>query len=247
MKSCKLNAFFLNLLLSYISIFLSCQNEIKNEFNQIIDIDIGMDFILEPGKVQRKFIKDTNRNPFFFRDKGIYNDLLVNFYSLSCNIELSNYSSQNISSLKLNGSSISMRIKENSFQTANITMKEKPNFINGINKYENKKNCSLIINTIDVSNLSLLLEENEPTILYFDKNYLKKINLIYQREQDTNIKSHITLSFSFNDVSKFKIYIPDIINTIISNSTTIFLDQKKLDKLNVEKLKISIEQIENEY
>ena len=63
MKSCKLNAFFLNLLLSYISIFLSCQNEIKNEFNQIIDIDIGMDFILEPGKVQRKFIKDTNRNP----------------------------------------------------------------------------------------------------------------------------------------------------------------------------------------
>jgi len=197
---------FLNLLLSYISIFLSRQNEIKDEFNPNIDLD--MNFILEPRKVQKKFIKDTNRNPFIFIDKGIYNDLLVNFYSLSCsNIELSNYTSQNISSIKLNGNSISMRIKNNSFQTADIIIKEKVSLINGNNKYENKKDCPLIINTIDVSSLSLSVEVNEPTILYFDENYLEKINLSYQIEEITKIISYISLSFTFNNVFKFNINI----------------------------------------
>ena len=176
MKTLKLNAYFLNLLLSFISIFLSIQNEIKDEFKP--KMDKYTDYALEPGKVQMKFINDTNKNPFIFKDEGINNDLLVNFYSLSCNIELSSYTSQNISSLELNGNAISMRINNNSFQTADIIIKEKVSLINGNNKYENKKNCPLIINTIDVSNLSLIVEENDPT-------------------------SYIALSFSFNDVSKF--------------------------------------------
>jgi len=86
-----------------------------------------------------KFINDTNGNPFIFKDEGTNNDLLVNFYSLSCNIELSSYTSQNISSLKLNGNDISMRIKNNSFKTADIIIKEKVSLTNNINKYEKKK------------------------------------------------------------------------------------------------------------
>lgn len=109
MKKCKFNAYFLNLLLSYILIFLTCQNEIKDEFK--LRMDNYMDYTLETGKVQMKYVKDTNRKPFIFKDEGINNDLLVNFYSLSCNIELSSYTSQNISTLKLNGNAISMRIK----------------------------------------------------------------------------------------------------------------------------------------
>jgi len=241
MKSCKLNVYFLNLLLSFISIFLSCQNEIKDEFKP--RMDKYTDFTLEPGKVQMKFIKDTNKSPFIFKGKGINKDLLVNFYSLSCNIELSSYTSQNISSLKLNGNSISMRISNNSFKTADIIIKEKVSLINGNNKYENKKNCPLIINTIDVSNLSLIVEVNEPTILYFGEKYLEKINLSYQIDKLIKINSYIALSFSFNDVSKFNINISDIINTTISNSTTIFLDPDSLIKIKGDKLKISIEQI----
>ena len=206
-----------------------------------------MDFTLEAGKVQMKYVNDTNRKPFIFKDEGINNDLLVNFYSLSCNIELSSYTSQNISTLKLNGNAISMRIKNNSFQTTDIIIKEKIHLINDINKYENKKNCPLIINTIDISNLSLFVEENEPTILYFDENYLEKINLSYQIEEITKIISYITLSFSFNDFSKFNIIIPDIINTTISNSTTIFLDQDLLGKIKGDKINISIEIIGNKY
>jgi len=77
MKTLKLNAHFLNLLLSFISIFLSIQNEIKDEFKP--KMDKYTDFTLEPGKVQMKFINDTNKNPFIFKDEGINNDLLVNF------------------------------------------------------------------------------------------------------------------------------------------------------------------------
>jgi len=245
MKEFKLNTYFLNLLLFFISIFLSCQNEIKDEFKP--NMDKYTDFTLEPGKVQMKFINDTNENPFIFRDKGINNDLLVNFYSLSCNIELSSYTKQNISSLKLNGNGISMRIKNNSFKTADIIIKEKVSLINDINKYEDNKNCPLVINTIDVSNLLLIVEENEPTILYFEKNYLEKINLSYQIDKLSKNISYIALSFSFNNVSKFNIIIPDIINTTISNSTTIFLDPDSLLKIKGDKLKISIKQIENKY
>ena len=245
MKACKLNIYFLNLFLTYILIFLSCQNEIKDEFK--LKMDNYMDYTLEPGKVQMKYLKDTNRSPFIFKDEGINNDLLVNFYSLSCHIELDSYTSQNISELKLNGNGISMRIKNNSFQTADIIIKEKVNLINGINKYEDKKNCPLIINTIDINNLSLLVEVNEPTILYFDENYLDKINLLYHIEEITKIISYITLSFSFNNVSQFNINIPEIINTTISNSTTIFLDQEFLKKIKGDKLKISIQQIGNKY
>jgi len=103
----------------------------------------------------------------------------------------------------------------------------------------------LIINTIDVSNLSLLVEENEPTIFYFDENYLEKINLSYQINDITKMISYIALSFSFNDVSKFNIYIPDILNTTISNSTTIFIDQESLLKIEGDELNIRIEQIGN--
>ena len=133
----KFNIYILILLFSYILIYVSCQIDNKDEFK--LKMDNYLDYTLEPGKVQMKYLKDTNRNPFIFKDEGINNDLLVNIYSLSCNIELSSYTSQNISSLKLNGNGISMRIKNNSFQTADIIIKEKVHLINDINKYENKK------------------------------------------------------------------------------------------------------------
>ena len=244
MNKYKLNAYFLKIILSDILIFLSCQNEIKDEFK--LKMDNYTDFTLEPGKVQMKYLNDTNTKPFIFKDKRIYNDLLVNFYSLSCNIELTSYNSETISKLELNGNGISMRIKSN-FYYSQIIIKEKVNLINGINKYENNKNCPLIINTIDINNLSLLVEENDPTILYFGKNFLKKINLLYHIEEIEKIFNFTTLSFSFNNVSKFNIIIPDVINTTISNSTTIFLDQDLLGKFKGDKLNISIEQIEKKY
>ena len=244
MKVFKLNAYFLNLLLSYILIFLSYQSEIKDEFK--LKMDNYMDYTLEPGKVQKKYLNDTNTKNFIFKDEGINDGLLVNFYSLSCNIELSYYTKRKISEFKLNENGISVKIKKSSISDI-LLIKEKVNLINGKNKYGNNTNCPLIINTIDISNLSLIVEENDPTILYFDENYLKNINLSYHLEKKENNISYIALSFSFNNVSKFNIIIPDVINTNISNSTTIFLYQDLLDKIKGDKLNISIDHIGNEY
>ena len=96
-----------------------------------------------------------------------------------------------------------------------------------------------------MDNLTLLVEENEPTILYFDKKYLEKINLLYNIS--TKNSNFLALSFTFNDVSKFNINIKDIIITTISNSTTIFLDLVSLEKIKGDTLSIRIEQNENNY
>jgi len=239
MAQWKLNIYILLILLFYLLFYANCQEDIEGEFKQ--KELYYKNLTLEPGKIQMKYIKDANRDPFLFKDEGINNDLLVNFYSLSCNIELK-YSSKSISSLKLNENKISMRIRNNFTQTVDVIAKEK---VDGNDKYKNKKNCPLIINTIDVSNLTLLVEENEPTILYFNEEYLKKINLLY----NVSIKNsnYMALSFSFNDVSTFNINIKDVINTTISNSTTIFLDSDSLKKIKGEILHIKIEQDENSY
>ena len=36
-----------------------------------------------------KYMKDTNKDPFVFKDEEINSDLLVNIYSLSYNVESS--------------------------------------------------------------------------------------------------------------------------------------------------------------
>ena len=238
----KLNICILQILFSYLLFYINCQIDIEDEFKQ--KELYYQNFTLEPGKAQMKYLKDTNRNPFIFKDEGISNDLLVNFYSLSCIVELK-FSKESINDMKLNENIVSMRIKKELIKTSDIIIKEKIQLINGINKYSNKKNCPLIINTIDLNNLTLLVEENEPTILYFDKKYLEIINISYN--VSTKNSNFLALSFSFNDVSKFNINIADISNTIISNSTTIFLDSDSLKKIKGDTLNIRIEQIENNY
>ena len=242
----KLNINILLTLFLYLLFYTNCQTDIEDEFKQ--KEKYYQNFTLEPGKVQMKYLKDQNKDPFTFIDDGINNDLLVNIYSLSCNVE-SSFDGGSLSSLKLNENIFSTIIKNDSINYSNIIMKEKVYLINGIIKYKNKKNCPLIINTIDKKNLSLLVEENEPTILFFGKVFdnkqvkegLKIINLSY-RVSKTD--SFLALSFSFNEISNFNIYITDIINTTISNSTTIFLNSDSLKKIQ-DNLYIRIEQIEN--
>ena len=242
----KLNIYILIFLLSYLLIYVNCQIDIEDDIKQ--REEYYRNLILEPGKIQMKYLRDSNRNPFQFQDEGINNDLLVNFYSLNCLVELGGFESQSVSSMQLNENAISMRIKKDNFQNANIIIQEKVNLINGINKYKNKKNCPLMINTIKVNYLTLEIEEKEPTNLYFDKNFLDNINLVYKNiTVIKNRASFITLSFSFNEVSTFNIIIPDIINTNISNSTTIFLDQESLLKIKGDTLNIRIEHIDTKY
>ena len=237
----KLNIYILLILFSYLLLYTNCRIDLEDEFKK--KDEYYKDKALEPGKIQMKYLKDQNRDPFTFKGDGINCDLLVNIYSLSCNVE-SSFNGRSFSSLKLNANMFSGRIKKDLINSSEIIMKEKVYLINGNPKYKDKKNCPLIINTIDRSNLTLFVEENEPTILYFDKDNLETINLSYNISKNT---SFLALSFSFNEVSKFNINIKDIIDTTISNSTTIFLDSDSLKKIKDDNLYIKIEQNENSY
>ena len=229
----KLKINFLNILLSYTLIFK-------------IKADKYTDLTIEPGIVQMKYLNDGNKKSFIFNDEGINNDLLVNFYSFSCNVELSSFTKQNISVLDLNGNIISMRIKNNSFETVGIIMKEVPNLINGINKYTKKKNCPVIINAIEYGNFTLLVEEKAPTILFFGEKYMDRISLSYKINDSIKLNGFITVSISFNEVSTFNINIPDIIDINISNSTNIFLDSDSLKNINGDILHITISHLEKQ-
>ena len=92
-------------------------------------------------------MKDKNTKLIKFAE-GINDDLLINFYSPSCEIETS-WNSQNATLLISSINAISMIIKNNGFNTSDIVIKQELCLINGQEKYRNKRICPLIINTIE--------------------------------------------------------------------------------------------------
>ena len=236
----RLNIHILFFLLSYIIFHVNCQNNIKNEYKQ--KNNNYYDYTLESGISELKYFKDTNRLPIKFTE-GINDDLFINFYSPNCDIIPDDFNSRNVTLLISSLNAISMKIKNNTFNTSDIIIKPKISLINEQEKYKNKRICPLIINTIEVKKFSLFVQEKEPTFLYFDDKFTKIILLYNIKELKE--KSSSTLSFSFSEITKFNINIPDLINTNISNSTTIFLDSDSLSKIKENILNITITHFEN--
>ena len=226
-------------ILFYILLYVKCQEKIKDNFKK--KEKNYFDYKLEPGKVILKYLKDSDKNRITFAE-GINDDLLVNLYSPSCDIYLGRINKKNVSLILTSGNVISMKIKNKSFETADLAPVPNPYLINNKPKYKNKRICPLIINTIEVNKFTLLVEEKEPTFFYFYENF-KQIMLLYNITELMQ-KSTITLSFSFNDISKFNINILNLINVTISNSTSIFLDSDSLSKIKEKILRINITHIE---
>ena len=234
-----LNIYSLILLLSHILLYMKCQNNIKYDFKQ--RKENYFNYKLEPGKVILKYLNDSKDNHINFAEE-IKDDLLVNLYSPSCDIYLEN----NIAQKELifeSGNAFSIEFKNKSFKNAIINPVPKPYLINDNPKYQEKRICPLVINTIEVNKLILSVEEKEPTFLYFYEN-LTQIILSYNFAK-LKKNSSLTLSFSFNNVTKFNINISNIKYSNISNSTSIFLDSDFLSKIKEKKLNIKINLIEN--
>ena len=80
-----------------------------------------------------------------------------------------------------------------------------------LTKMRTNENCPLIISSIKIDNTNapnLTIKENEPAFLYFNKN-LKNINLNYNFESKSTIKSPIIVSFFNKEKKKFEIKISD--------------------------------------
>ena len=158
-----INWYSLILLLSHILLYVKCQTKINNDFKQ--RQENYFNYKIEPGKVILKYLNDSKDNHINFTE-GIKDDLLVNLYSPSCDIYLENNLKQN-ELICNSGNAFSIEFKNKSFENAIINPVPKSYLINGNPQYHNIRICPLIINTIELNKFTLLVEEKEPTLIYF--------------------------------------------------------------------------------
>jgi len=130
------------------------QTKINNDYKQSLKNDSN--YILEPGKIELKYLIDSKSNYIKFIG-GINDDLLVNLYSPSCDIYLENNLTQN-ELICNSGNAFSIEFKNKSFENDIINPVLKPYLINDNHKYKEKRICPLIINTIELKKFTLSVE-----------------------------------------------------------------------------------------
>ena len=205
---------------------IRCQNDCNtHNINNNVSI-LNKAIKLAPEKIETVLINFNNLQEFSFIDKKSSN-LIVNIFSINCDIQLNNSIDVNIEHRHDNDIfSINLNSNNNLF-----SVKPLNNFNN------NYRNCPLVINSIYINEYILTIEETDPTIFYFDKN-LSSIQLLYEIK---NEDSFVTFSFAFNEIATFKIsydYGEKTKVKIISNSNNIFLTELSVFINNTIRIKI---------
>ena len=206
-----------------------CQNEINEDIFEGENTKDYISYIIEPGKLQTEYLKYEKYNVFKV-DNNIYNDndLLVNFYSINCDIEVIGLEN-NIEKYDLKNDSFSFKIMNNNIENTTIKIRPRIDIINGYNKYNyTLRSCPIVINSM-YDNSFLKMEKDKPTVFYFGKN-IKQYNLSYELKN-----SFATFSFLlFYQISEFELNIINSENNKklfyqINDSYNLFLDKKTLE------------------
>ena len=155
-------------------------NENKNIFN-------GISYtILEVEKIKYEIINDEKI--FIFKEENYNNNLLVNFFSINCDIQIyinDIYNYEEINNIR-NNDTFSIKIKLEDIENTKIKILH-------LNNDNNKfRTCPLVINTIYEKNSKIEFEGKEPTILFFDK-YLNEIDLLYNYTNDSFVTFYLYL------------------------------------------------------
>ena len=224
---------FFILILFYYSKFINCeidsgnQNDVKTTYKDYYD------YSLEIGKVQIKYLNYTKKNSFTF--KGIneisQNDLLVNFYSIDCDIKINNInndSKDNIYITQIKKNIFSILIKNNKINNTQLLLTPFFNSDNNV-QYINYRACPVVINSYYLGESKIIIKEEESMVLRFIEN-LWTIELLYNIKNLTR-DNFITLSFIFDENLIFNVEIKNVSNRIISNSSNIFLYYEELSKI----------------
>ena len=139
---------FFILIIFYYSKFINCQNDVNTIHKDYYDYD------LELGKIQIKYLNFKKKNQFTFKliNETKQNDLLINFYSIDCGINIIKKNKDSKAKVRITGNNIisktnifSFVIKSNEIN--NIQLLVKP-FINSGNNNKNIKYraCPVVIN-----------------------------------------------------------------------------------------------------
>ena len=215
-----------------------------NIFNQIPKLIYDNDSEIELGishTYSIEYKKETNFT-FNIKDNNTYQ---INIHSINCNFKI-DFNGDIINQIKLN--TYSLKINETN---KNIKIKPLINKRDGIEKenYEQRK-CYLSINSLNISNPQVKIENKDDSIFYF-KDY-DILNICYDTKMYSD-DSFIALFFRFNENSNFSVNITynnkteliSLISKNIYNSNYIILNSNILKNIQNNNLNIIINKNDN--
>ena len=218
---------------------LSHQINIDNDSELNLLTNNHSDFILEPGKLQIKYVSFFNNNSFSFKNQVNTNNLLVHFYSINCDIDIdiNNDSTTKAIKKKIQNDVFSFLITGSSISGPKLTVKPIISVLDDINyKHNAYRTCPIVINSVYTNNFTLVEDDKETMAFQFGP---KSKNFTYEMN-NTKTNNFITFSFMFVNPSSFKVITPDGSSKVITNSTKLFYDSEYLTKLNKTKISITI-------
>ena len=206
---------------------------------------------ITPGIIETKYLyKRASPFTFFFSNETNYTyDLLINFYSINCIIDININNKSNMNDIgkvlpNLIGhdkDTFSLRINKNEIKNTLINIEPLNNDF--YYNYNYNRTCPLVINSIIIDkSFNLNINGKEPIYLYFNESFNNLI-LTYELKNFTQ-NSYVALLFSYQENAYFEVTVSDenknklkwkALN--ISNSNNIFLT-KELQ--NIKKLFINI-------
>ena len=172
------------------------------------------------GSVQTELLHKQKKYTFNFDNFNVDNDIVVNFYSIDCLIEIY---ARDVNIIKINNQtfdSFTARIPKDKISTTRFEICP---IISSDSTFDYDKNRTyhLIINSFekkDYEYSELLLKEKEPTFLLFDNN-LTKIKVSFNLKERMNE----TMYFSFFIKEKVKFNIKET-NGIINDKNISYID-----------------------
>jgi len=223
---------FFILILFYYSKFINCQNGLGNQNDVNITYKDYYDYSLELGKIQIKYLNYKKENQFTFKliNETKQNDLLVNFHSIDCGINIikkNNHSKANVHITGNKTNIFSIFIKSNEINNMQLLVEP---FLYSRNNNKNIKYrvCPVVINSYYINNPKIEIKEEESMVLSFIEN-LSTIELSY-KIKNLNKDSFIILSFIFDENLIFSVDIKNELNRVTSNSSNIFIYYNELSK-----------------
>ena len=214
---------------------INCEIEEQDDYNTFISEFYS--YQIKPNNSQIKYLYYTEENTFRITEKKEL-DLIVNFYSIDCDIHIKTGTTEkyaNITEIKKDITSIIINKKK----IKDIKLLVDPIINSGNNdKNENLRTCPVVINSFYIGKYEINIKEKESMALSFNET-IPYIILLY-KIQNLIEDSFVTLSFMFDENISFNVDIKNEWNRNISNTSNIFLDYSKLSKIENDTLTIKI-------
>ena len=207
------------LILQILFIFLNvkqkkCLNDLEGNiiFNNSKD---DKDFIITPGIVETKYLykRETPFNFIFSNETNYLYDLIINFYSINCKINIKIYNKSNMNDIGkalphlIGHDKDSYSIRINKSEIKNTLINIEP--LNNDLYYNYNRTYPLVINSIiiDDKESTLKIDEKDPIYIHFNKTF-NKIILSYELKNITN-DSFAALFFSYHENAFFEVIVLD--------------------------------------